>query len=206
MYTQRHYTEKDQSSILAFMRQYPFAILCGVDANHAPVATQIPVLIEERNGAIFITGHIMKKTDHYDAFTTNASALVIFNGPHSYISASWYTTPQVASTWNYMTVHAKGTFRFSGDDALRDVLERTTSLFEHKGSPALMEKMPEAYIQSNMKAIAAFEIEVTDLQTTFKLSQNKDRQTRENIIKELEAAGDPHARAIAGEMLKRLDQ
>ncbi len=205
MYKQSYYIEKDRSRIVPFMRQYPFAILCAVDANHTPVATQIPVLIEERNEKLFITGHIMKKTDHHEACKTNSSVLVIFNGPHSYISAGWYPVPQVASTWNYMTVHAKGMLLFSGDDALRDILQRTTSLFEKKDSPALMEKMPEDYIQSNMKAIAAFEIAVTDLQATFKLSQNKDRGTRENIIKELENTGDPHARDIAGEMLKRLD-
>lgn len=148
----------------------------------------------------------MKKTDHYEALQSNTAVLLIFNGPHSYISASWYPDPKVASTWNYLAVQAKGTVQLLNNDALRDILQRTTRLFEHQESPALMEHMSEAYIEANLKAIAAFEVTVEHLDATFKLSQNKDKQTRENIINKLSHSEDPQARQIAEEMLKRLDE
>jgi len=203
MYKQSWFTENNITEINTFIRQHPFAIVCGVDADGKPVATHLPLLAEERNGILFLMGHVMKKTDHYGAYKTNPSVLTIFSGAHNYISASWYTDPAVASTWNYMTVHAKGNIRFLDDAALYEILERTTAYFEKENSPALMKNMSEAYIKSNMKAIAAFEIEVSGIAATFKLSQNKDRKTQENIITELKQLHTPDADAVASEMVKR---
>lgn len=187
-----------------FIKQNPFAILCGCDAGNKPVATHIPFLVEEREGQLFLLGHIMRKTDHHKAFEQNPEALVIFNGPHSYISASWYTNPQTASTWNYITVHARGAVRFTDETALLDILTRTTALFENNpDSPALVEKMPEAYVSSLSKAIVGFEIAVTQLDNLFKLSQNRDAASYKNIIGRLREQGTADAGRIADEMEKR---
>lgn len=187
-----------------FIKQNPFAILCGCDAGNKPVATHIPFLVEEREGQLFLLGHIMRKTDHHKAFEQNPEALVIFNGPHSYISASWYTNPQTASTWNYITVHARGALRFTDETALLDILTRTTALFENNpDSPALVEKMPEAYVSSLSKAIVGFEIAVTQLDNLFKLSQNRDAASYKNIIGRLREQDNADANKIAEEMEKR---
>lgn len=188
-----------------FIKQNPFAILCGCDAGNKPVATHIPFLVEEREGQLFLLGHIMRKTDHHKAFEQNPEALVIFNGPHSYISASWYTNPQTASTWNYITVHARGAVRFTDETALLDILTRTTALFENNpDSPALVEKMPEAYVNSLSKAIVGFEIAVTQLDNLFKLSQNRDAASYKNIIGRLREQDNADANKIAEEMEKRI--
>ncbi|MGN6439910.1 MAG: FMN-binding negative transcriptional regulator [Agriterribacter sp.] len=204
MYNSNQFKEEDISVVMDFIKQNPFAILCGCDAGNKPVATHIPFLVEEREGQLFLLGHIMRKTDHHKAFEQNPEALVIFNGPHSYISASWYTNPQTASTWNYITVHARGAGRFTDETALLDILTRTTALFENNpDSPALVEKMPEAYVSSLSKAIVGFEIAVTQLDNLFKLSQNRDAASYKNIIGRLREQGTADAGRIADEMEKR---
>ena len=206
MYNFSYFKEKDITVVKQFMRQNPFAVLTGCDANNHPVATQVPLLLEEKNEKLFLYGHVQRKTDHHLAFEQNPNALALFTGPHTYVSASWYTNQQTASTWNYITVHAKGALKFLDDNALLAILSKTTAHFENnKDSPSLVEKMPEEYVSKMMKAIVAFEMEVTHLDNVFKLSQNREKQSYDNIIPHLEAQGG-EAAAIAKEMEARSSQ
>lgn len=205
MYNLPHYKEKDAAIVLAFMKEHPFAMLTGVDEEQKPVATQIPFLFVEREGQLFLRGHIMKGNDHHKAFSTNKNVLVLFTGAHTYVSASWYTNPQQGSTWNYMTVHAKGEMSFLPDEELPGLLNELTSYYEKEESPALFKHIPDEYISRMVKAIVAFEIKVTAIEHVFKLSQNRDQQSFENILEKL-FAGDADARAVANEMRKRKDQ
>lgn len=190
MYSLPHFKEPDEQVVLDFVKQHPFAMLIGVDAEHQPVATQVPVFIDERNGQLFLTGHIQRKTDHHKAFEQNSHVLAVFTGAHAYISASWYENKEVASTWNYMSVHAKGVLRFLSDAELYEVLKRTTHHFENNPhSPSLVEKMSDEYVQSNMKAIVAFEVEVKELNHVFKLSQNHSEKNYDQIIHQLQQQG-----------------
>ncbi len=202
MYNLPHFKEPDEQLVLAFVKQHPFAMLIGVDAEQQPVATQVPLLIDQRGDKLYFTGHIHRKTDHHRAFEANSNVLAVFSGPHTYVSASWYETKEVASTWNYMSVHAKGTLHFLNEHELLEILKQTTTLFENNPhSPALVEKMPVDYIKKNMKAIIGFEIEVKELNHVFKLSQNHDKKTYENIIHELKKQG-----GDAEEIAKQMDE
>ena len=206
MYSFPYYKEKDNAVVLDFMKQHPFATLIGVDALQSPVATQIPVLLKERDGELYLQGHIMKQTDHHKAFEINKQALVIFTGPHTYVSASWYQNPKQASTWNYMSVHAKGEMCFLDDAALQLMLDELTAYFENDpSSPSLYKELPADYVARLSKAIVAFEIKVTDIQHVFKLSQNRDQQSFENIAGKLQQ-GDADSNVVAAEMLKRKGQ
>ena len=118
MYKFSYYTEQDKEKVIAFMKANPFAIITGAGETY-PVATQVPLEIKIGDDKILLQGHIMRKTDHHLAFEKNNNVLVLFTGPHCFVSASWYTDPAVGSTWNYMTVHAKGKMRFM--DLLREV-------------------------------------------------------------------------------------
>lgn len=205
MYNLPYYKEKDAAIVLAFMKEHPFAMLTGVDDEQKPVATQVPFLFVEREGQLFLRGHIMKGNDHHKAFGTNKNVLALFTGPHTYVSASWYTNPQQGSTWNYMTVHAKGELSFLPEEELPALLNELTSFYEKENSPALFKHIPEDYIARMVKAIVAFEIKVTAIEHVFKLSQNRDQQSFENILEKL-YAGDSDSRAVANEMRKRKDQ
>ena len=118
MYNLPYFKEQDAATVLKFVKDNPFAFLCGCDAADKPVATQIPVFIDERDNKLFLSGHIMRNTDHHKAFEQNPSVLAVFTGPHTYVSASWYSNKSTASTWNYMSVHARGSLRFLDGPAL----------------------------------------------------------------------------------------
>jgi transcriptional regulator len=204
MYNLPHHKAKDEADILGFIGKYPFAFISGCDADGRPVATQIPVFVEERDGKKFLSGHIMKGNDHHKAFLQNENVLVVFTGHHTYVSGTWYSNPHTPSTWNYMSVHARGLLRFLGDEALIGVLRKTSLHFENNDpqSATVYDNLPPGLPQGLMHMIAAFEIEITQLDTVFKLSQDRDRQSYENIIVQLRKQGES-GQVIAEEMEKR---
>lgn len=165
---------------------HPFVFLTGSDESYKPVATQVPVFIDEKEGKYFLTGHIMRNTDHHKAFAHNTNVLAVFTGPHTYVSATWYTKP-VGSTWNYMSVHASGTIRFGDTDELRAVLQRLTLHYENNNaaSATVFDNLPAEYTERMMKAIVPFEIEINDLRHVFKLSQDRDEKSYDHIIEKL---------------------
>lgn len=182
------------------MREFPFATLCGTDGQGRPVATQVPLFTDERDGHLILSGHIMKGTDHHQAFVAHPQALVLFTGPQAYVSASWYADPAQASTWNYLTVHARGPITFLDEGALIHLLQRTTDHFEGSpDSPASFAGLDPDYVNRLAKAIVAFEVKVEEMDHVFKLSQNRDEATIRNIISRLDE-GDVDAKRIADAM------
>src|SRR6476660_6309357 len=176
MYNLPYYKETDEETVKQFVRDHPFAFLSGCDKDSKPIATQVPVFIDEKVGKIFLTGHIMRNTDHHKAFEQNSNVLAVFTGPHTYVSATWYDNPHQASTWNYMSVHAKGTIRFGDEGDLVAILKRLSLHYEQNNtdSTTIFDNLPPDYSDRLMKAIIAFEIEVTSIDHVFKLSQNRD--------------------------------
>jgi len=207
MYDLPYFKENDEKVIRGFIDANPFAFLCGCDEENKPIATQVPVFIEEENNKKILRGHIMKNTDHHKAFLKNPNTLVVFTGHHTYVSATWYSDPHQASTWNYMSVHAKGIISFLDDSALVDVLRKTSLHFENYNarSSTAFDNLPEEYTKKLMKAIVAFEIEVLEMKNVFKLSQNKDAESYKNIKEKLNQQGGD-AKTIADEMEKRTDK
>ena len=204
MYDLPYHKEKNESVIKEFIAKYPFAFLSGCDSENKPVATQLPVFVEERDGRKILRGHIMKNTDHHKAFVHNENVLVVFTGHHSYVSGTWYSNPYTPSTWNYMSVHAKGIIRFLDDAALADILRKTSLHFENNNqqSATVFDNLPTEYTQKLMKAIVAFEIEVKEMDTVFKLSQDRDATSYNHIIERLSEQGEA-GQVIAAEMEKR---
>jgi len=204
MYNLPHHKAKDQADILEFIGKYPFAYLTGVDAENKPVATQIPLFFEERDGKQFVSGHLMKGNDHHKAFVSNKNVLVVFSGHHTYVSGTWYSNPHTPSTWNYMSVHARGTIRFLEDQALVDALRKISLHFEgnNPASPTTYDNLSPELVKRLMHMIVAFEIEITELDSVFKLSQDRDEKSYENIILKLREQGES-GQVIAEEMGKR---
>lgn len=203
MYNLPYFKGQDAEEVIQFMKQHPFVFLTGIGEESKPVVTQVPVFIDEKDGKLFLTGHIMRNTDHHKAFEQNMNVLAVFTGPHTYVSATWYTKA-MGSTWNYMSVHAHGTIRFGGKEELVAVLKRLTLHYENGNteSSTIFDNLPTEYTESMMKGIVPFEVEVIDLQHVFKLSQNRDEESYDNIIRQLKQRDD-NAKAIATIMEKR---
>lgn len=191
MYNLPYFKEEDKEIVLQFINEYPFAFLSGCDASHKPVVTQLPFFVDERDGKFFLSGHMMKNTDHHKAFVQNNNVLAVFTGPHTYVSATWYDNPHQASTWNYMSVHAKGVISFGGQEELVAILKRLTLHYENNNtaSTTVFDNLPPAYLEPLLKAIVAFEIEIVSIENVFKLSQNRDEKSYDNIIGKLKEQG-----------------
>ena len=204
MYDLPYHKEKNEQVIKEFITKYPFAFFAGSDVENKPVATQLPVFIEERDGRKIVRGHMMKNTDHHKAFLHNKNVLLVFTGPSSYVSGTWYSNPHTPSTWNFMSVHVKGVMRFLDDTSLIDILKITSLHFEKNNQEAatIYDNLPVEYTQKLMKAIVAFEIEVKEIDTVFKLSQDRDAKSYANIIEQLKEQGEA-GQVIAAEMKKR---
>jgi len=204
MYNFSYFKEKDRRRIIAFIEEYPFAFLTGSHLSGTQVATQIPILIEEKQGELFLQGHLMRNTDHHKAFVENPNALIVFTGPSTYVSASWYSNPQIGSTWNYMSVHVYGQIKFMPEADLIQFMRKMTLKFEKENtkSPTIYDNLPDAFLQKMLPAIAGFELKADRIENVFKLSQNRDEKSYLNIIAELERQGGSSA-LIATEMRKR---
>jgi len=205
MYNFSYFKEEDRQVLIQFLHDYPFAFLTGSDSAGKQVATQVPLLVEEREGDWYLQGHIMRKTDHHLAFEQNPQVLAVFTGPHCYVSASWYATEGIASTWNYMSVQAQGNIQFLSEEDLIDLMRKLTLRFEgnDRNSPTIYDNLPDEFIDKMMPAIIGFEIKVLSLENVFKLSQNRDEQSYRNIMTKLQEQGGESA-AVATEMEKRL--
>ena len=204
MYDLPRHKEQDKLVINEFVRQYPFAFLTGCDLEGRPIATQVPLFIENKDGREVLRGHIMKGTDHHKAFLHNENVLAVFTGKHTYVSGSWYSNPYTPSTWNYMSVHVKGIVRFVNSVELEDILRMTSLYFEdgNQQSTTVFDNLPLAFKQKALTLIEGFEIEINDIDTVFKLSQDRDAESYQNIIAKLKEQ-DESGRVIAEEMAKR---
>lgn len=204
MYDLPYHKEQDEQVVKDFIARYPFAFVSGCDAQQRPVATQVPVFIEEQDGRRILRGHIMKNTDHHQAFLHNPNVLVVFTGHNSYVSGTWYSNPHTPSTWNFMSVHIKGIMRFLDREGLVDVLRTTTLHFERNDphSTTVYDNIPQAFLDRVLHAIVAFEIEVVAIDTVFKLSQDRDQASYRNIMARLNEQGES-GQVIAAEMAKR---
>jgi transcriptional regulator len=201
MYNLPYFKAADQQEVLDYMQAHPFVMLISRGAAY-PVATQVPVLLAEREGKLYLRAHIMRKTDHHIALELDLNVLVVFTGAHTYVSASWYTNPQQGSTWNYQAVHAKGKLRFTSTEELLQLLTDLTDTFENNPeSPSLMKHLPDSYVQPLLKAIVGIEIELVSIDHVFKLSQNRDSESYRKIKEQL-SQGSADAVQMAAAMTK----
>ena len=203
MYNISYFKANNQEEVFAFMQANPFVTICGVDENGLPIAAQVPILIKQEDDQLIISGHLMRKQDHTNAFEKNNNVLVIFSAPSAFVSASWYKEKGIASTWNYQTVHAIGKMEMKDDAHLYQLLTDLTMHFEKDpNSPTQVKNLDPEYVQQNMKAIVSFDIEVTELKNVFKLSQNRDEESHQNIQKEL-SNGDAACQYMAAAMKRK---
>ncbi len=193
MYIPTYYREEDRQTILAFLRQNNFAALISFDGEK-PIATHIPVEVVETESGWTIYGHISRANPQKKTFG-DQEALLIFQGPHTYISARWYAEVDVP-TWDYMIVHVYGRVREIEGDELYAVLSRLVEHHEMSSSYRL-EGLPQDMVQKEIKGIIGFAFDVTRVDAGYKLSQKKKDEERENIVSELQKRGDDGSKAIA---------
>jgi transcriptional regulator len=203
LYIPSYYKETDFPTLLSFMQHHPFALIVS-SGKDGMKATHIPFVVEEKAGKVLLTSHMARPNEQWKDMEAGAELLIVFQGPHTYISPSHYESKINVPTWNYIAVHARGKARVmhSETEALQ-VLEKTIATFE----PAFFTQwagLTPQYKTGMIAGIVSFEIEVTSLEGKFKLSQNKTEKERNNIVHSFEKGSDPLAQEIAKEMKNKL--
>jgi transcriptional regulator len=209
MYIPKFNQIQDRATLLETMRTWSFAVLFGPDKSGAPVATHLPLTVLDEGEHGVLEGHFALANPHWKSLA-GRETLVVFSGPHSYVSPTLYGNPKSVPTWNYIAVHATGTLEIQedvpGDDAgnheRKDaLLKRLIAVHE----PAYAEQwssLPPAYRISMTSGIVGFRIPITKIEGKFKLSQNRPEEDRRSVHA-AHAAGTPDQQALA-EWMERL--
>ncbi len=199
MYIPRHFLETDQKKIARLLDENAFGTLV-TSVDNTPTASHIPFLIDENKGKLLLYGHLAYANEQIDQLKTNASAMAIFQGPHTYISPSWYENAGVP-TWNYTSVHVYGNVKLiQSDQALKKLVNALTLTYEQ----AMPSPWQPDYPDKMLNAIVGFKLEVSDIQAKFKLSQNRSAADQQGVIQKLEETGDSNDSQIAALMRENL--
>ncbi|WP_339724210.1 FMN-binding negative transcriptional regulator [Maribacter stanieri] len=201
MFIPEHYKNNDINEINDFLKSNSFGILINT-INGKPWGTHIPLeLGKNSNDADVLVGHIAKANLQSKNLIDGDEVLCIFNGPHSYISSSWYQQEEVP-TWNYIAVHVYGTVKIQTSEELLTSLHELVNKYEQQSEhPISLNDMSDKTMRQ-VSGIIGFEIEINDIQAVNKLSQGRSHD-HPKIISELDKQG-PSEKAVADEMKKRM--
>ena len=203
MYAPSFFKEADPEKIRTFIRQQRLGILVN-SVDHVPVATHIPFeLVSLENGEYVLQGHFARGNAQWRQLDPDREVLVIFQGPHGYVSPRWYDHVNVPSM-NYLAAHAYGKPRLVEEvDEVYQMLKRQIETHEGENIGAYnIELLPEKFLKAEIRGIVGVEIAITRLEASFKLSQNRDENNYRNILAELGKSEDPQDQALLAEMRK----
>jgi transcriptional regulator len=200
MYIPKLYREEDRKTILQFLKQNNFPALVTYDGKRL-VATHAPVeVVEDENGGLTIYSHMSRANPQWKTFGAQ-EILLIFQGAHTYISPRWYNHVNVP-TWNYTIIHVYGKVREIKGDELYSLFSRLVKNHEAQTSYRL-ETLPPDFVQKEIKGVFGFAVDVTRVDAGYKLSQNRNDEDHENIIRELNKRADEYSKEIAHSMQER---
>ena len=197
MYLPTDFEETDPQRIAALIEANPFGMLITT-ADGAPFVTHLPFLYEvadDTQGRLL--GHVAKANPQWRHFAAGQEVLTVFQGPHAYVSPAWYASPGVP-TWNYAVVHLRGRPRLiESAAALEALLERLTHAHEAAQTEPWKANLNGKRRDQLFNMIVGFEIEVTEIQAKFKLSQNRSVTDRQRVIQALSQSDRPTDHAVA---------
>lgn len=201
MYVPEDFAVDDKAVLHDFMRRYDFALLVTASGG-VSTASHLPILLEVGDNGAVIQGHMARANPQWQDFSAVDEALVIFLGPHAYVSPTWYDSTPMVPTWNYTAVHAYGRPTLIEDAAAaRAHLDRLVERHEQSGAtPWSLDSVPAEFIANMQRGIVAFEIPIERLEGKFKLSQNRQAVDRDGARRALAASDDPAAMAVAALM------
>jgi transcriptional regulator len=204
MYLPKAFAVEEQQALFAWMEAHNFATLVTVE-DGVPFATHLPLMLDRTRGAQgTLVAHLARANPQWKHFANGQAVLVIFQGPHAYVSPSWYTGDFAVPTWNYIAVHAYGTPCIVDDEAtLRQMLTELVANHESPRPEPWGFDWTERHLNL-LKGIVAFTIEITRLEGKAKMSQNRSVADQLGVIHNLEQAADPVERQVAVHMAANL--
>ena len=199
MYIPQHFAQQDRGILAELIQANSFGTLV-TQGEDGLVASHLPFLLEQEDTGLVLRGHFARANSHWTQ-VENCESLIIFQGPHCYISPNWYKSPNVP-TWNYAAVHVYGSVELLTDkeDILDIVLELSDTHERDLPDPWIPD-----YDEALLNAIIGFRFVISDIQGKYKLSQNKTVADRKGAIEALQLSGTENEMAIAGLMEQTLN-
>ncbi|WP_182069222.1 FMN-binding negative transcriptional regulator [Bacillus haynesii] len=199
MYIPKYFKVENVDEILGFVQKNSFGTIVTTEQGK-PIATHLPLGFNKKDDDCYITGHVAYGNPQWRTFETCQDVLVMFQGPHAYISSSWYGHEEVP-TWNYQAVHIYGQASILERDELIEELTVMMEKYEkHRENPILWDNLSPKLLENQLKAIVGFKIRVENIQAAYKLSQNRKDTDYMNIIDQLQNEGDPNSEQLAAVM------
>lgn len=205
MYTPKTFEENNLETLHQFMEKNNFAVLFSSDGDGIPQATHLPFMVESTvSGYGRLIAHFAKANPHWKTLSPEKEVLVVFQGPHSYISPTWYQPKTSVPTWNYSAVHAYGKAQLIHEESrLRTMVDRLVDFHEGRDNlPGYEENFPHHLIQ----AIVGIEIIIERIEGKFKFNQNKPIADQQGVIAALSQSEDSVQQAVAAIMEENLNQ
>jgi transcriptional regulator len=203
MYIPKHFMIDDEGTIFDLIEKYSFATL--ITQHHGePYASHLPLMLNRSEHTLY--GHFARQNEQWkDA--ANQKVLAIFQGPHCYISPSWYETSKAVPTWNYLSVHLYGKLEIIEDEqTIFDRLNDLVNKYESPDSSYSLKNVDSSFVEGMSKGIVAFKINITKMEAKAKLSQNHPIERQELIIKHLESTTQHDQIEVAALMRKNLEK
>ena len=206
MYTPKFNRIADRATLIEAMRSYSFAILIGPppgsDTADAPVATHLPLVVKDEGEHGLIEGHFARANRHWQSLA-GRETLVVFPGPHSYVSPTLYVDPLSVPTWNYIAIHAYGIMQLVEDEAGKDALLKGLIAQNEPAYAEQWRNLPEGFRRTMLAGIVGFRIPIARIEGKFKISQNRSEIDRRNVH-DAHAAGTPDQQSLAAWMRRLL--
>jgi transcriptional regulator len=203
MYLPNSFARHDVDELQRFMEEYAFGtLIVPKGLGESPEVSHLPFLVDRTRGELgTLRSHVARANPVWQAFDDRTPVVVVFHGPHGYVSPTWYTSRNQVPTWNYAVVHAEGIPRLVEPSGLRDLLGAMTDVYERerKDGWSVEELLPDKYDELS-QAIVGFEITLARLEGKFKMSQNRKPPDRDGVIQGLQATGRPDDRTLAAFM------
>jgi transcriptional regulator len=195
----------DPAELTAFMQHYNFAAL--VTSHEGEItASHLPFMLDETRGEHgTLIAHLARTNPQWQTFAGGKEALVIFTGPHAYVSPSWYEKPQVnVPTWNYTAVHAYGVPRVVEEpEAIYAMLDQLVKAHEGSYDQPWSVQSAEEHVRRLMGGVVGFEMTIIRLEGKAKLSQNRSEADQYHVVEHLSQSSDPLAVDTAALMRER---
>ena len=202
MYSPPYNRVEKRAEVVEFMRANSFPILV-TGAGGVLHASHLPVLIFEKENQIVIDMHMAKNNPQWKEFFDD-EVLVVFSGPHAYVSPRWYEEEERVPTWNYAAVHAYGVPKINPDKEAKHASQRRlVETLDPQWLPKF-DELRQEYVDMMLDGIVNFSIPVSRLETRWKLSQNRSRREQELIAAALHKSADSAERALAALTRKHL--
>jgi transcriptional regulator len=202
MYSPSYNRLEDRAELLEFMRANSFAVLV-TGTGGTLHASHLPVMVQEHGKDVVLDMHMAKANAQWKEFFDD-EVMVVFSGPHAYVSPRWYVDRERVPTWNYAAVHAYGRPRIVSERKLKyESQRRLVAALDPEWLPQF-DALRQQYVDGMLEGIVNFQIVVTRLETRWKLSQNRSRREQELIAAQLEKSADSAERALAALTRKHL--